>query len=114
MTTRRLAARLCPLVILLAVSSGCHLLQRARPVVVLARGAETVRPVSGAEVQLRYPQDGSAFAPSDTSGSTGGDGVSHLWASASGDVGVTVRVSAAGYLSEEKYLSTRTLHAIEP
>jgi hypothetical protein len=113
MATDRLAGRLCPLAFLLALA-GCHTLQRSRPVTILTRDAETKRPIAQAEVKVMYPLERSAFSPQDTYGQTGGDGLAHVWATPTEEVGVMIDVRAGGYLPAEKGLTVAALRAIEP
>src|SRR5262245_4279097 len=96
--------------LLVTLASGCHLFCRDRPITVLAKDAETGVPVPGAAVKVAYYQTSAPFAPSDVSGETGKDGVARLSA-APDEFGVSVKVAAAGYLSEEKFVSGKVMEA---
>jgi hypothetical protein len=114
MRDRRLARWLiCP-ALLLATAPGCQALHRYRPVAVLARDAETQKPIPGAEVSISYPLTPPTRAPWDSCGTAGDDGIARLRAAPSGDAGILVRLTAPGYLSEEKNLSVEAVQAIEP
>src|ERR1700733_2519280 len=101
-------------VLLLALACGCQTLHRYRPVAVLARDAETKKPIPGAEVQLSYPLTQASLAPYNSRGTTPEDGIVRLRAAPYGDLGVRVEANAPGYMYEEKYLTVAEVQAIEP
>ena len=110
----RLARCLLCLVFLLALIPGCQVLYRYRPVPVLVRDAETKKPIANAEVHLSYPLSRDSLAPFDSSERTGSDGVAHLRAAPYGDFGVRVEASAAGYMTDQKEVSTESIQRLEP
>jgi hypothetical protein len=114
MRNRLLARGLIGPALLLALAPGCLALPRPRPVGVLARNAETKQPIPGAEVRISYAPTPSPLAPSDSSGTTGGDGIARMRATPYGDAGVVVEVAAKGYLSEEKVLPVEAVAALAP
>jgi hypothetical protein len=99
--------------LLFAVVPGCQVLSGERPVAVLARDADTGRPIPGAEVSLSYPLAPPVFGPSGARGIAGDDGVTRLQA-APGDDGLLVQVRAAGYMAEEKVVPRQAVEAIAP
>lgn len=101
-------------VFLLALVPGCHLFCRDRPVSVLARDAETGRPLPDADVKITAYHTKTPFTASDPVAKTDKNGIARLNASPADDFGVTVSVDAAGYLSEEKFLSAKAIEVIEP
>jgi hypothetical protein len=96
---------------LLVALFGCQALYSYRDVPVLARDAETGRPVPGAEVRIYYPLTPASRAPWSSSGETGQDGVARLRAAPCGDAGARVEVTAAGYLFEGKDLPDQFVQA---
>jgi hypothetical protein len=85
-----------------------------RPVTVLARDAETGKPIAAANVQISYPLADSRVGPSPSGGSTQNDGVAHLRAAPYGDLGIKVAVAANGYMSEDVDYPVAAVEAIEP
>jgi hypothetical protein len=114
MDARRPARRLIVLVLLLAAVSGCQALHRYRPVPVLARDAETKKPIPEAEVRISYPMSQSSLTPDQPVEKTGPDGIARLRAAPFGEIGIKVQANARGYLDEETYLSVAEVQAIEP
>lgn len=110
----RLARCLLCLVFLLASAPGCQVLYRYRPVPVLVRDAETKKPIANAEVHLSYPLSRDSLAPFDSSERTNADGVAHLRAAPFGDFGVRVEANAAGYMTDQKEVSTESIQRLEP
>jgi hypothetical protein len=94
--------------------AGCQSLHNYRTVVVEARDAETKQPLAGAELHLSYPLASSSFAPRESLGSTGRDGVVRLEAAPYGDTGVLVDVTLPGYMSERKSYGIDAIQAIKP
>jgi hypothetical protein len=80
----------------------------------MVRDAETGRPIAGAEVRISYPRADSSFAPTDSVGPSGADGIARLRAAPYSDAGILVNVVAQGYLSEHEYLSTDEVKAMTP
>jgi hypothetical protein len=109
----RLVRRLFFTVLLLAAAPGCQVFYGARPVAVEARDAETSKPIPGVEVKISYPLETAPFAPPESKGATGSDGIARLEAAPFGRAGIMVEVSARGYMSEVKYLSIQEVQAIE-
>jgi hypothetical protein len=105
--------RLC-LVFLLALTAGCQVMYRYRPVPVLVRDAETKTPIANANVHLSYPLSRDSLAPFDSSERTGTDGVARLRAAPYGDFGARVEASAAAYLSDQISISTESIQHVEP
>ena len=113
MRNRRLALRPAHAALLLTLGSGCLALQPDRPVLVLARDAETHKPITGAVVRVSYPPAcAPSGGPAASSGYTGSDGVAHLWASPLEDAGVVVEAVSDGYLYETKSLAAEAARAI--
>jgi hypothetical protein len=108
---RQAGSLVCP-VFLLVVAQGCQAFHQYRPVAVLARDAETGKPIPGAEVRISYPLTPPSSAPWDSNGPTQDDGIARLRAAPAGEAGILLQVSAAGYLSEEKNLSVEEVEAI--
>jgi hypothetical protein len=112
---RHLFARcLIYLALLLCSAPGCQALQSYRPVSVLARDAETGKPIAGAEVRISYPYSQPSCAPWDSVGPTGADGIAHLRAAPYGDFDLALAATATGYLEEQKTIPVKTVEAIEP
>jgi hypothetical protein len=80
----------------------------------LVRDAETQEPISGGGVRISYPLTAPAWAPQDSVGTTGADGIARLRAAPSGDAGPLVEVTAPGYLGADKNLPVAVVQAIEP
>ncbi len=114
MRNRRLIRRLFYPLLLLAVTSGCQAFHASRPIAIEAMDAETKKPIPGVEVRISYPLETSSFAPGESKGTTGSDGIARLNAAPYGRAGVMVEVSAKGYMSEVKYLSIQEVEALEP
>lgn len=85
------------------VSSGCRTLPKTptRPVPIQIIDAESKAPVAGAEVKLWCPNPHGPKLGKDANGVSGPDGIAHVHANASEDVGIVVEVSAPGYIAEE-------------
>src|SRR5258708_1824758 len=98
----RLARYLFGTDLLLVVAPRCQALHCYRPVTILARDAETGKPLPEAEVRISYPSSRAQFAPWESVNSTGDDGIVHLRAAPSGDFDVALTAKAKGYLTEEK------------
>jgi hypothetical protein len=101
-------------VLLLGLGSGCQAFHQYRPVAVLARDAETGKPISGADVRISYPFTRSTSAPWDSTGPTREDGIARLRAAPYADGDILLEVEAEGYLAETKHLSLQAVQAIEP
>jgi hypothetical protein len=114
MRQRALARRLVGPALLLALAAGCQSLHRPRPVVVLARDAETKRPIAAAEVDVSYPFLPPAQAPTASVETAGADGVARVHATAVSDLGALVSANASGYLSESKGLNGPAVEALKP
>ena len=106
----------CPgyLCFLLAIASGCQAFHQYRPVVVLARDAETKQPIQGAEVFISYPLTPSSCAPWNSSGATGADGIVRLRAAPNEEGGIRIEGTAPGYLSEAKELPDEVVKKLKP
>jgi len=100
--------------LLLAIMPGCQGFHQYRPVAVMARDAETKQPIPGAEVKISYPTTQPTFAPSDSYGSTGENGIARLQAAPYGESGIAVSVTAQGYMFEDKYVPVSAVEAIQP
>jgi hypothetical protein len=101
-------------VLLLATAPGCQTLYRYRPVPVLVRDAETKQPLPGAEVRIWYPLTRPDFAPFDSCGVTGQDGIARLRAAPYGEYGIRVDAAAPGYLSDGVDVTATALQKVEP
>ena len=108
------ARRLLYPALLLVLGPGCAALQRARPVAVLARDADTGKPIPGAEVRLSYPLAQPLLAPPESSATTGDDGIARLRAVPCGDTRIMLDVAADGYLPEHQFVSAEAVRAIAP
>jgi len=104
---------ICPF-LLLALVSGCQALHRYSPMPVLARDAETKKPIPGAEVQLTYPLTPSSRAPYDFSETTKENGIACLRVAPYGNDCIMVKATSKGYMSEEKEVPTQTAQALKP
>jgi hypothetical protein len=113
MLSRR-PARALPGLVLLAVVPGCSFFHSYRPAPVLVQDAETGRPITAAEVHLRYPLTDPTYAPSAESGTTREDGVAHLRAAPYGKLGIQVSAAASDYLPEAVDFSAEDVAALEP
>lgn len=102
---------ICILAIFTAV--GCQSMYPTVPVVVTIRDAETKAPLSSAEVAFLYPTDDTSSHARDSSGKTNTNGIAQIKAATGDDALPQVKISAAGYLTEQKSLSGETLRAIK-
>jgi hypothetical protein len=100
-------------IFLLALTSGCSF-HGYRPVAIEARDAETGKPIAGANVRISYPLTDSPFAPSEAFGKTAADGIVHLKAAPTGEIGVKVTSTTKGYMDEEQTVSVDAVQAIKP
>jgi hypothetical protein len=100
------------LIVVIGCVPGCVAMPGDRPVTVLVRDAETKKPLAGADVLIQYPLR-TAFGPSNSRGDTDGSGVAHLHATPTEDGVTLLDVAHAGYLSESKELSPKSIAAIE-
>jgi hypothetical protein len=100
--------------LLLGATAGCQALPWYRPVVVLARDADTKKPIPGASARLSYPLAQSGWPPWDWREVTGEDGVARLRASPQGNDSFLVEVTAEGYLPEAKLVPVESVRAIAP
>lgn len=114
MRNRSLARCLVYSALLLTAAPGCQAFHRYRPVAIEAMDAETKKPIPGVEVKISYPLENSSYAPWESKGTTGPDGIARLKAAPYGRAGIMVEVIANGYMSEQKYLSIQEVEAIEP
>jgi len=114
MGRRPLARCLMYLALLLPTAPGCQAFHNYRPVSVLARDAETGKPIAGAEIHISYPDTQPSTAPWDSDGPTGGDGIAHLRAAPYGDYGIVVGAKATGYLAQQKAVPLLEVEALEP
>jgi hypothetical protein len=110
----RLARCLLCLVFLIALTPGCQVLYRYRPVPVLVRDAESKKPIANANVHLFYPLSRDSLAPFDSTESTDAEGVAHLRAAPYGNFGVRIEANAAGYLPDQVSISTESIQHVEP
>src|SRR5579885_3612857 len=99
---------------LLALTPGCQVLYRYRPVPVLVRDAETKKPIANAEVHLTYPLSRDSLAPFDSAERTDAEGVAHLRAAPYGEFGVRVEATASGYLTDQLSISTESIQHLQP
>ena len=104
---------LCCAIFQLGFVAGCQTLQGTRPFPVLVNDAETKTPISGAEVVVSYPMSRTSLGPSDSSRTTGNDGVARLWVAPFGD-GITLQAAAKGYLPESKDVAVTAIQKIAP
>jgi hypothetical protein len=102
------------LVFLLALTPGCQVLYRYRPMPVLVRDAETKKPIAEANVHLSYPLSRDSLAPFDSTERSDADGVARLRAAPYGDFGARIEATAAGYLPGQKSISTESIQRLEP
>ena len=100
---RRLRRLFLP-ILLTALASGCQALRSYRPVAVLARDAETQKPIAGAEVRIFYPLTPPQLAPANSIATSGDDGVARL-RTAPTEEGFAMETTAPGYLLDQKSLS---------
>jgi hypothetical protein len=113
-TCRLVRCLSCP-IFLLALASGCQALHSYRPVAIEVRDAETHQPIPSADVAITYPGTQPSFAPWNSSGTTGADGIVRLQAAPCGDAtGISVEMTAKGYLFEQKILLDKDVAAIAP
>ncbi len=96
---------------MLMALTGC---QSYRPAPVLVRDAETGRPIAGADVHISYPRADSSFAPAESVGPSGADGIARLQAAPYGDAGILVKVAAQGYLTEQELVATEEVQEMTP
>jgi hypothetical protein len=109
----RLARRAIYLFILVSIAPGCQALHPYTPVSIVARDAETKKPIPGADVRISYPLTSPDIAPYDSTGKTGEDGIARLRAAPSGDDVIMVNVNAQGYMFEDKNLPADVAKVIE-
>ncbi|HEV3440906.1 MAG TPA: carboxypeptidase-like regulatory domain-containing protein [Gemmata sp.] len=102
---------LFPLVIFTAV--GCQMMHPSIPVAMTIRDAETKAPIPGAEVVFLYPTDDSSSHARDSTGKTDPNGVAQIRAVSADDALPQVKISAPGYLPEQKGLPGDALRAIK-
>jgi hypothetical protein len=98
----------------LAVTSGCEVLHRYRPVALQIRDAETHRPIAGAQVHISYPLTRPSVAPHDSSGTTDDQGITRLEAAPVGDDTLRAEAAAKGYLTEDISLAAEDIRSIKP
>jgi hypothetical protein len=110
----RLARCLPYAALLLGLATGCQSLPWYRPVVVLARDADTMKPIPGASARLSYPLAQSTWPPWDSRALSGEDGVVRLRATPQGDDSFMVELTAEGYLPEAKLVSAEIVRSIAP
>jgi uncharacterized membrane protein YgcG len=97
---------------MLLVAVGCEMMHSSVPVTVRIYDAETKAPIQGAEVALVYPKDDSSQSH-DSSGKTDTTGVVQVKAVSGDDVAPPqIKVSAAGYLVEQKAMPGETRRAV--
>jgi hypothetical protein len=113
MRDRRLAGCLLYPVLLLAGVAGCQGFYQYRPLVVLARDAETKEPIPDARVEVAYPLAAEGDAPDGISRITGKDGIARLRAAPWGD-GARVTATADGYLGADKPLPVADVNGLQP
>lgn len=99
--------------LLLVMISGCQVVYGYRPVVVLARDAETQKPIAGAEIQVSYLDNASMLSPAPAWASTASNGIARVDVAPSGELGAVLEAKARGYLVANKNLSTETVRAME-
>ena len=109
MQSRR--CRIFPILVL-ALAPGCQAFYQYRPVVILARDAETQQPIAGATVHVSYPLTNATQAPLDSGGATGKDGIVRLKAAPAGDAGIQLDANATGYLAQEQHLAIEKIKSI--
>jgi hypothetical protein len=114
MANLRLARCLVFPAFLIAACPGCQSFHVYRPVAVQAIDADTKKPIPGAEVRINYLMAPSSFAPVESSGTTGGDGVARLRATPYEEAAIFVEATAPGYLSGQRNVTTEAVRAIEP
>jgi hypothetical protein len=102
---------LFPLVIFTAV--GCQSMHPTVPVAVTIRDAETKAPIPNADVVFLYPTDDSSSHSRDSTGKTNPSGIAQIRAVTGDDALPQVKVSALGYLTEQKGLPGEALRAIK-
>jgi hypothetical protein len=95
-----------------AVAPGCQVAHPYRPVAVQAVDAETRKPVPGADVRISYFASRSFWPPRDCFGASGTDGIVRLRAAPPGDAGLSLDVTATGYLSASQVLLDDAVRAI--
>jgi hypothetical protein len=96
-----------------ALGSGCTVMHRYRPMLVLVRDAETKKPVAQAELRITYPFANSSFVPAISLASTGADGLGRLQAAPFGD-GLTLEAAAPGYLPENRDIAVAAIERLQP
>jgi hypothetical protein len=94
--------------------TGCQAFHLYRPMPVLALDADTKQPIPGVAVNVSYPLAQQYFAPWESAGTTGQDGVARLRAAPYGDGGILVDVAAKGYMNEQKFLTKDEVQAVAP
>jgi hypothetical protein len=111
--TRNLARfAVIPLAFLLA--TGCETLRPSTPVSVTIRDAETKAPVPGAEVAFLYPTtNDSTSKPKDVISTTDATGIAQIRGVTSDDGLPQVKVTAPGYIVEQRGLPGDALHAMK-
>jgi hypothetical protein len=95
------------------VLPGCQAFYAYRPVPVLTIDAETKQLIAAAEVHITYPASKPPYCPSESLGTTGLDGVARLQAAPYGEGGVMIEATAKDYLSEQTFLTTENVQAID-
>jgi hypothetical protein len=109
---RRLWPSASILVVMVVAVPGCGIFHDYRHATVLIRDAETKQPIAGAEVRLSYVSLLDPFAPWPSSGKTGQDGTTRLWAVAYEGAGAVMSVSADGYHYEVIHVSAEAVRSI--
>jgi hypothetical protein len=102
------------LTLFLAAGPGCLAFHRYRPVAVLARDAETGKPIPGAEVQVSYPYTPPSRSPYNSSATTEADGVARVRAAPAGEAGIRIETTAQGYMSDSRTLAIAEVEELEP
>lgn len=95
------------------VLPGCLCLERARPLAVLVRDAETGQPIAGAQVTVSYPIADGPWSPTRSTATTDEAGIARVQATPA-RADIVLEASADGYLFEWRDLSADALRKIEP
>jgi hypothetical protein len=101
-------------VLLATAVPGCLTLERSRQVDVIVQDAETGKPISAAKVCVSHFAERSAFAPHESSGVTGANGVARVEAVPNAEFCIWLEAKAAGYLSDSRDVCAEMIRQGEP
>jgi hypothetical protein len=100
--------------LLLTSPSGCLALNQYHPAEVLVRDAETKKPIPDAQVRISYPLTRSSFAPHESTGKTGTDGIARVEIASGEESCILLATAAAGFMSKPEDISAAAKRQSEP